>query len=106
MDETPEQIEAVIDDWRSRFGNDGRLVLRRAVGCSSCMNTGYIGRIGIYELLVIDEQIRQRILNRASTAEIRRAAIEAGMRTLREDGIEKALAGLTSMDEVRKVSVR
>ncbi|MCB1737286.1 MAG: Flp pilus assembly complex ATPase component TadA [Gammaproteobacteria bacterium] len=106
LEDASEQIDTVIESWRSAYGKDGRITLHRAVGCPSCSGTGYVGRVGIYELLVINDAIRDAILTRPSTAQLRRAAVGAGMRTLREDGIEKVLAGVTSMDEVRKVSVR
>jgi type IV pilus assembly protein PilB len=69
-------------------------------GCEGCNNTGYSGRTAICELLVMDDTIRDLVLQRVSTAEIRKAAREHGMRTLREDGLMKILDGTTTVEEV------
>jgi len=68
--------------------------------CQTCGGSGYTGRRGIYELLIIDEQVRAAILKHADATAIRRAAVENGMDTMRDDGARKVLAGLTSVDEV------
>jgi type IV pilus assembly protein PilB len=72
----------------------------RARGCKECFHVGYKGRTGIYELMTLNDELRDLILKRCSTGEIRDAAIKAGMRTLREAGILKILAGITSIEEV------
>jgi general secretion pathway protein E len=76
----------------------------RGEGCPTCMNTGYRGRLGIYELLVIDDSVRALIAKRADTASIRKAAVEAGMTSLRRDGLRKVKAGITTIEEVRRVT--
>jgi type IV pilus assembly protein PilB len=73
------------------------------VGCVSCKGTGYRGRIGIYEVMVMSPEIRSLILHRSSTAEIAEAAVAGGMRRLREDGLQKARSGVTSIAEVLRV---
>jgi len=73
-------------------------------GCPKCLNTGYIGRTGIYELLVVDDEIRQMINRRADSNEIKHIARNKGMLTLREDAIRKASQGITSMAEVFRVT--
>ena len=73
-------------------------------GCAECRGTGYRGRVGIYELFVINEDVRSLILRKASTGELRRYATENGMATLREDGWAKARAGLTTVPEVLRVT--
>jgi general secretion pathway protein E len=78
--------------------------LFRGKGCEECRGTGYRGRSGIYELFVISEDVRSLILRRASSRDIRRAAIEGGMRTLRQDGWAKACQGLTTVEEVLRVT--
>mgnify|MGYP000013332856 CR=1 FL=1 len=78
--------------------------LWRRVGCQECEGHGYRGRMGIHELMLSDEAIRQHIRRRASAAEIRQTALAAGMLTLRQDGIEKVLHGLTDMSEVLAAS--
>ncbi|MCL4112963.1 UNVERIFIED_CONTAM: hypothetical protein GTU68_026256 [Idotea baltica] len=76
----------------------------RAKGCRSCRGTGYSGRLGIYELLVTNEEIRRLASERKSSNEIKRAAVAAGMVTLREDGWKKVVRGLTSIEEVQRVT--
>jgi len=78
--------------------------LYRGKGCDACRKTGYKGRIGIYELFVISEDIRSLILRKAATSEIRRMAMDRGMTTLREDGWAKAQAGLTTVEEILRVT--
>ena len=74
--------------------------LWRRVGCAQCDGTGYKGRMGIYELMPSSDAIRAHIRQRAPALEIRTSALRAGMKTLRQDGIEKVLQGLTDMPEV------
>ena len=74
--------------------------LYRAVGCRACRQVGYRGRIGIFELLVSTEKIRQITRQRSSAWEVHKAGVEEGMRTLRQDGWLKVLAGTTSLDEL------
>ena len=78
--------------------------LYRGQGCDDCRGTGYRGRTGIYELFPITEDVRSLILRRASSREIRRQAIEAGMTTLRLDGWEKARDGVTTVEEILRVT--
>lgn len=76
----------------------------RAVGCRECRGTGYSGRIGIYELLVTNDDVRQLASEREPATVIKRAAMAAGMQTLRQDGWDKVLNGLTSVSEVLRVT--
>ncbi len=73
-------------------------------GCEECSGTGYKGRIGIFEVLPIDGPIRELIMKRATIKEMKDLAISLGMRTLREDGIEKVIKGITTLDEVLRVT--
>ncbi|MCK4292848.1 MAG: type II secretion system ATPase GspE [Planctomycetes bacterium] len=73
-------------------------------GCEKCFQTGYRGRTGIYELLLIDERIQDMIYKRETAGTIKRIALEAGMQTLRMDGARKVLAGITTVSEVLRVS--
>ncbi|MGH2673321.1 MAG: GspE/PulE family protein [Actinomycetota bacterium] len=75
----------------------------RAVGCTGCSNTGYRGRFGLYEVMPMTEEIERLTVERASSNAIREVAIEQGMKTLRDDGLEKAAAGLTSIEEIARV---
>ena len=77
----------------------------RPVGCSQCNNTGYKGRIGIYEMLEVSPEIKNIIAHNGTTAEIKKKAIEEGMRTLLMGSRTRVLDGTTSMEELMKVSV-
>jgi len=76
----------------------------RGRGCPECMGTGYRGRTGLFELLVVDDAIRELINQRADATAIRRQAVKAGMAELRADGIRKALKGITTIEEVNRVT--
>ena len=76
----------------------------RAKGCEACFHTGYLGRSAIYELLTVDDDVRQLIMKNTDAATIKALAMEKGMRTLRQDGAARVLDGLTSMDEVVRVT--
>ena len=82
----------------------GMLYRAREGGCNACLNAGFKGRTAIYELLMIDDRIRQLAIKNADAGTIKRAAVEAGMRTLREDGAQKVLAGMTSAAEVMMIT--
>jgi type IV pilus assembly protein PilB len=74
-------------------------------GCTNCNNTGNRGRFGIFEIFTIDDEARKLIYDHAPTSVLRARAREMGMRTLREDGIRKVLAGLTTPEEVIRATV-
>ncbi|MCK5160985.1 MAG: type II/IV secretion system protein, partial [Candidatus Aureabacteria bacterium] len=76
----------------------------KGAGCDACSNTGYRGRIGIYELLVVNDEIRKMIYQKVTAHVVRQRARELGMRTLREDGIRKVLSGITTLDEVFRIT--
>jgi type IV pilus assembly protein PilB len=73
------------------------------VGCARCSGSGYRGRIGLFEVMDVSARIRELALRRASADEVAAVAVEEGMRTLRDDGLEKLRSGLTSIDEVVRV---
>jgi type II secretory ATPase GspE/PulE/Tfp pilus assembly ATPase PilB-like protein len=75
-----------------------------AKGCEKCRRTGYSGRVGIYELLAIDDQSRDIIARNPNVAEFRRLCIERGMVSLRADGLKKVAKGLTTVQEVLRVT--
>jgi len=87
-----------------RFEYDKKEKLYEGAGCDECLNTGYLGRMGIYELLVINDALKKLIMTRVVTSDIKNKAIAFGMRTLREDGWEKVRRGFTTVDEVIKVT--
>jgi type II secretory ATPase GspE/PulE/Tfp pilus assembly ATPase PilB-like protein len=83
----------------------GDAQVMKADGCEYCRHTGYRGRMGIFEIFIIDDEVRHMINKRTSAFLLRQRARELGMRTLREDGVRKVLAGLTSADEVISVTI-
>lgn len=95
-------VEAVRKLGLSVYG-DSDISFFRGRGCDHCKSTGYRGRTGIHEVLQISERVRSLILARASTAEIRQAAIEDGMRTMQDDAVQKVLDGTTTLDECMRV---
>jgi type IV pilus assembly protein PilB len=85
------------------LGLDPKQNYKKGKGCKSCGNTGYLGRTGIFELLNLDEKVKQILVKRASAAELRKLALENGMKSMQEDALEKIYAGLTTPEEVLKV---
>jgi general secretion pathway protein E/type IV pilus assembly protein PilB len=83
----------------------GEAQVMKGVGCESCRGTGYKGRMGIFEMFIIDDDVRHMINNKKSTLLLRQRARELGMRTLREDGVRKVLSGLTSAEEVISITL-
>ena len=81
------------------------VTLYRAKGCSRCNNTGYKGRLGLYEVMIVSEAIRRLTVERKSADEISRVASAEGMKSLRDDGIEKVLKGMTSIEEIARVII-
>jgi type IV pilus assembly protein PilB len=79
--------------------------LFRPTGCRSCTNTGYRGRVAVNEVMPVSEEIELLAVSRSSSTDIRRVAIAEGMTTLREDGLKKAAAGLTTVEEILRVTV-
>ena len=77
----------------------------KPVGCEHCRQTGYKGRMGIFEIFIIDDEVRHMINNRPLDSVLRQKARELGMRTLREDGVRKVLSGLTSAEEVISITL-
>jgi general secretion pathway protein E len=75
-------------------------IFYKPVGCEACTHTGYRGRLGIFELMIIDGAVRAEILKQSDSKTIGRAAANSGMRILRDDGARQVLAGVTSVEEV------
>lgn len=82
---------------------DEMVTLHRGEGCDACRHTGFKGRLGIYELMRMNDEIRELVVRRAPLADIREAAKANGMHELKEDGLDKVLAGITTPDEVMRV---
>jgi type IV pilus assembly protein PilB len=98
--------EAALLDMGFRKDETKGLHIQRPKGCDACNKTGYKGRTALFEVMRVDEDIREMILARAQSREIKRKAIEKGMLTLRRSGLEKIKAGITSVEEVLRETVR
>ncbi len=99
--------KAVYQNWVKSFGNDkGQLTLYKATGCDKCNSSGYKGRVGLHELLEGTDAVKKNIQEHARVAEMFATALEDGMRTLKQDGIEKVLQGITDMKQVRAVCIK
>jgi len=102
--ETRPNPDEVLAGWKERFSKDGRLMHHFAKGCPSCDDTGLRGRASLHELLVVSRQIRRLIQTGSRADELLRTAQAEGLRTLRQDGIDKVWAGATTIEEVRASS--
>jgi type II secretory ATPase GspE/PulE/Tfp pilus assembly ATPase PilB-like protein len=100
------ETRKLIESWHQAYDQDGQLRFYRHVGCDKCNKTGYKGRIGLHELLIASDDIKKLIQERARVAEIFSAAVEGGMRTLKMDGMEKIMMGLTDIKMVRQVCIK
>jgi len=100
-----EAVEALIDVGFSASASK-EIKTFKGTGCTACNNTGYKGRIGLYEVMEVSDDLRELILVGASGLELRRKAIEEGMLTLRQSGLEKIRAGMTTVEEVVRETVK
>lgn len=100
------ESQKLFEDWMERYGKDGKLTMYRAVGCDKCGTTGYKGRIGLHELMIADDAAKKLIQERARVAELFASAVSSGMRTLKMDGMEKVLMGMTDLKMVRSVCIK
>ena len=100
-----EMSETELRALRIEPGQLREAQVMKPVGCEQCRETGYKGRMGIFEIFIIDDEVRHMINKRSSTLTLRQRAHELGMRTLREDGVRKVLAGLTSAEEVSSTTL-
>ncbi len=99
--------EGIYREWVQTFGNEkGQIMVNSPVGCDVCNGTGYKGRVGLHELLVGSDTVKKHIQEHARVAEIVATALAEGMRTLKQDGIEKVLQGITDMKQVRAVCIK
>jgi len=97
----------ILDGWTKQYGDDkGRIMLYEPVGCDSCSDSGYKGRLGLHELLIATDTIKKNIQEHARVAEMLVTALGEGMRTLKQDGMEKVLEGITDMKQVRTVCIK
>jgi len=97
----------VLEFWGKEFGDEnGHLLLHTAKGCDTCGGSGYKGRVGLHELLIGTDRVKKDIQEHARVAQMFATALEEGMRTLKQDGIEKVLQGITDIQQVRAVCIK
>jgi type II secretory ATPase GspE/PulE/Tfp pilus assembly ATPase PilB-like protein/GAF domain-containing protein len=100
------EAQKLFETWSESYGHDGQIRFYRAAGCDKCNKTGYKGRVGLHELLVADDEIKRLVQERARVNDVFVAAVAGGMRTLKMDGMEKIMMGLTDLKQVRSVCIR
>jgi type II secretory ATPase GspE/PulE/Tfp pilus assembly ATPase PilB-like protein len=100
------EMASLMASWQQQYAEDGKIRFYRHTGCDKCNQTGYKGRVGLHELLIADDGIKKLIQERARVAEVFAAAVEGGMRTLKMDGMEKVMMGLTDLKMVRSVCIK
>ena len=100
----PALPEVVEEMQLKRYTSANPVMLYRAVGCAECGNTGYAGRVSIVELLVMSDTIRSMVMRHVTSGEVRQQAIVDGMQTMYENGLSKAVAGITTIEEVLRVT--
>ncbi len=107
-DTDAEKIYAeILKEWHEIYANDeNKITLCKPVGCEKCNNTGYSGRLALHEFLEASDEIKRLILERSRVQVILQAALAAGMRTLKQDGIEKVMQGFTDMVQIRAVCIK
>jgi type II secretory ATPase GspE/PulE/Tfp pilus assembly ATPase PilB-like protein len=100
------QVQRVQAHLQSTYGRDGRYTLYRKVGCDTCGGTGYKGRVGLHELLIASDRIKQHIQEGQRVSQLLASSLAEGMRTLKMDGIEKVLQGITDLPQVHAVCIK
>jgi len=99
--------QEIHDQWIKQYGDDeSQITLYKAVGCDDCAGTGFSGRVGLHELMTASDALKKNIQEHARVAEMMVTALGDGMRTLKQDGIEKVLQGVTDIHQVRVVCIK
>ena len=112
MEMTPDQeneikntLGPIYNMIEDKFKKEGKkLMIPKVVGCEKCNNTGYMGRVAIYEVMPINEKLSKLVIEKATASEIQRAAMDDGMLSMKQDGYAKVLEGITTLDEVVRVA--
>ncbi|MCX6977795.1 MAG: GspE/PulE family protein, partial [Verrucomicrobia bacterium] len=100
------EAKKLYDYWLKEYGKDGKLEFHRAKGCDACGGSGYKGRCGLHELMVASDPVKKLVQERARVSDIFVKCVEEGMSTLKMDGMEKVMMGLTDMKQVRAVAIK
>ena len=98
----PERVQDLLGSQTGVITSD--LLIPRAVGCKECRGRGYKGRIGLFEVILMSEELREMTIQRASASQLKRTAMRMGMKTLREDGWRKVVAGYTTIEEIVRLT--
>lgn len=100
------EAKKLYDYWLKEYGKDGKLTFMRAKGCDACGGSGYKGRVGLHELMVASDPVKKLVQEKARVADIFVTCVDEGMSTLKMDGMEKVMMGLTDMKQVRAVCIK
>jgi type II secretory ATPase GspE/PulE/Tfp pilus assembly ATPase PilB-like protein len=100
------EAKKLYEYWLKEYGKEGKLVFCRAKGCDACGGSGYKGRVGLHELMVATDPVKKMVQERARVADLFVKCVEEGMSTLKMDGMEKVMMGLTDMKQVRAVCIK
>ena len=100
------QFKKLYDYWIQEYGKDGKLTMYRAKGCEKCGGSGYKGRVGLHELMVATDPVKKLIQEKGRVTDIFTQSVEDGMSTLKMDGMEKVLMGVTDIKQVRTVCIK
>jgi len=99
--------QEIRQQWIKQYGDEsGQITLYKAAGCDDCVGTGYSGRVGLHELMTATDALKKNVQERARVADMLVTALGDGMRTLKQDGIEKVLQGITDIHQVRVVCIK
>jgi len=100
------EAKKLYDYWLKEYGKDGKLEFYHAKGCDACGGSGYKGRCGLHELMVASDPVKKLVQERARVSDLFVKCVEEGMSTLKMDGMEKVMMGLTDMKQVRAVAIK
>ncbi len=100
------EAKKLYDYWLKEYGKDGKLTFYRAKGCDACGGSGYKGRAGLHELMIASDAVKKLIQERARVTDLFVKSVEEGMSTLKMDGMDKVMMGLTDMKQVRTVCIK
>ncbi len=100
------EAKKLYDYWLKEYGKDGKLTFYRPKGCDTCGGSGYKGRVGLHELMVASDAVKKLVQEKARVADLFVKCVEEGMSTLKMDGMEKVMMGVTDMKQVRAVCIK